>query len=179
MLKKETFNSVAMPSCKSSYLHTYHTPHILVLLPINLIEWPRVPKTALPNLIYHLARMRLILNPRPRHQTQCRASPHAMLQLLHDAPLIPCEELSGKATLAAQRTRANLQASLVPQILRVNLELQMIPRMHHFMRHGILLVPAIAEFVGAQQNPVVQAEAARLLIRTHSTQDVGAVEMAA
>lgn len=102
-----------------------------------------------------------------------------MLQLLGNPPLIPRKELSREPTLPTQRRRPNLQARLMPQIIRLHLPFQMIPRMHHLMRHSILLMPPISKLIRAQQDPMVEAEPAGLLVRAHATQDVGGIEVAA
>ena len=66
----------------------------------------------------------------------------------------------------------------MPQIIRLNLPLQVVPRMHHLMRHGILLMPSVPELVRAQQDSVVQTEASRLFARAHPTQDIVLVQIA-
>lgn len=54
----------------------------------------------------------------------------------------------------------------------------MIPCMHHLMRHCVLLMPSVPELVGAKQDPVIQTEAPRLLVRAHTTQDVLLIQIA-
>ena len=72
---------------------------------------------------------------------------------------------------------AHLQTGLVPHVVGFHLPLQVVPRVHHLVRHGVLLVPAVAELVRAQQDPVVDAEAPALLTRAHPTQDILLVQI--
>jgi hypothetical protein len=162
-----------------SLFMTFFVVHMVRQLPVYFIKRPGVFEAAQKHLIYNVACMRLILDARTSHHTQGRSSPDTLLQLLRYAPLILCEEFPRKPTLAAQGTGPNLQTGLVSEILVLHLELEMVPRMHHFMCHGVFLVAAVAKLVGAQQDAVVQAEAAALLVGAHATHDVLVVEVAA
>jgi len=152
-------------------------------LPVDLVKWSCIIKAALPHLVDHLGRLFLVLTARPLLYRQSRPSPHALLQLLRDAPLSPGEELPTKPALTRQRRSTNLHtisiptpshyteltdlsASCMPQIVRVIiLEPQIIPRVHHLMRHRILHMPSIPKLIRTDQYPIFRVKAAALLGR--------------
>ena len=67
----------------------------------------------------------------------------------------------------------------MPEIVVLNLPLQMVPGVHHLVGHGVLLVSAVPELVGAEQDAVVDVEAAALLGAAHAAVDVLRVQVAA
>ena len=149
----------------------------VVLLPINLVKRPGIFKARLKHLIHDLACMHLVPHTWSRHHAQRRPSPHTMLQLLRHAPLILREKLPGKPTLAAQRTRPDLQTRLMSQVIVLDFKLEMVPRVNHFMRHSIFLMPSIPELIRTQQYPMIQAKPPALLIRAHPTQYVLGIQV--
>jgi hypothetical protein len=168
-------NAIAMHRYLSNVLvsHIVQVSHIIQIFPtptlaVYLVERPYVFTARLKNLVHNATRMRLILDARSRHHTQRRSPPHTLLQLLCNTPLIPREKLPRKPTLSTQRTRAHLQTRLMSQIVVLDLELQVVPRMHHLVRHGVLLMPSIPKLVRAQQDPMVQTEPPTLLVRAHA-----------
>ena len=54
----------------------------------------------------------------------------------------------------------------------------MVPRVNHLVRHGVFLMSAIAELVGAEEDAMVEGETARLLIRAHAAQYIVLVQIA-
>jgi hypothetical protein len=148
-------------------------------LPVYLIKRPNVFTARLEHLIDDSTRMRLILDARSRHHTQRRSPSHTPLQLLRNTPLIPRKKLPCKPTLSTQRTRPNLQTRLVSQIIILDLKLEMIPRMHHLMRHGILLMSSVPKLIRTKQYAVIETEPPTLLVCAHATQNVLVVEVAA
>lgn len=121
-------------------------------------------KATIPNLINNLIRMLLIPTPGPSSHAQRGPPPHALLQLLGNAPLAAGEKLPAPSTLSAQRAGANLRASRVPQIIdSVHLEAQVVVGVHHFVRERVFHVPAVAHLVGADEDAVLRVEAAALL----------------
>jgi len=65
------------------------------------------------------------------------------------------------------------------EVVVFNLPLQMVPRMHHLMRHGILLVSPIPKLVRTQQYPVIEVEPPALLVCTQSAVYVVLVQVPA
>lgn len=132
---------------------------------VNLIKRPRIPKTAIPNLIHHSLRVLQVFTPRPRRHAQTRSPPHTLLQLLRNPPLSSCEKLPSPPTLARKCRSSDLRASSVAQIIHsVHLEAKMVKRMHHLVRKRVLHVSAIAHLVRADHYAVFRVETAALLV---------------
>lgn len=91
------------------YKYGYNTNSRSLSLSVYLIERSCIAETAVPHLVHNLCSMHIILDAWARHQAKCRASPHAVLQLFRDAPLILGEKLAGEAALARQGRCPDLQ----------------------------------------------------------------------
>lgn len=175
-----------MASHPASFFSTSRKiPHIHILPPlpnlpallVNLIKRPRIVKTTIPNLIHHHLRLLFIPTPGPSSNTQRRPPPHALLQLLRDAPLAAREKLPPPPALPRQRARANLRARRVPQVVHgVHLEAQVVVGMHHLVRQRVLHVPAVAHLVRADEDAVLGVEAASLARIAAPAEDAAGVD---
>lgn len=101
---------------RAGYLAVEHAhPRILLMSrsPINLIKRPRIPKTAVPNLIHSSHSLQvpsLPLTLRSRHHALHCPPPHAILMVHVELHLLVPEELVRPPALTAQIRRSNLRA---------------------------------------------------------------------
>lgn len=151
----------------------------MAALSVYFIKRSCILETTFPDFIDDSAGMFLILDPGSRHHTQCRSPSHTVLQLLCNAPLVLGEELAHESAFAAQGAGTDFQASLVAQIVCLHLELQVVPSMHHFVGHGVFLMPSVSELVRTQQDSMIETEASALLVGTHTAEHVLVVDVAA
>lgn len=89
----------------------------------NHIKRSGICKTAVPNPVNDLLRLRFILHLRSVHNRYCRSSPDTFLELLRQLKLATTKELANKSTLSTQHGGPNLcsSASVYTQASQIDL----------------------------------------------------------
>jgi hypothetical protein len=80
------------------------------ILLVDLVEWPRIRKTRVPNFVDNLHGLNIVLARWSSHHRFDCSCPYTILVLLCDRPIIPREELPRPSTLAAQTGCPNLSS---------------------------------------------------------------------